>query len=94
MTPVLVTMVGAVAAAIWAVAVWRVIQVVQAVPRGQRTSLFFPGWPWDIDKAVARYGAQVEAPLRAFQRVFLLFMILVFGVMVVAIFAIAATTPR
>ena len=83
-----------VGAALWAVAVWRAIAFVQAIPAGQKFSAFFPGWPWNVEKAVARYGPQVEAPLRAFQRTFFLFFILVFVVVSVAIFGIAATSPR
>ncbi len=69
----LLTIVFLAAAAVWAFAVWQAVRVVQAVRPGQRASLFFPGWPWNVDKAVARYGPQVGAPLRAFQRTFFLF---------------------
>jgi len=80
--------------ALWAVAVWRAIRFLQAVPQGRRFGAVFPGWPWNVEKAVARYGPQVEAPLRAFQRTFLLFFILVFVVAIAAIFLAAASTPR
>jgi hypothetical protein len=89
----LIATIFAVAAAVWVYAVWQVIQVVQVVKPGQRLSLFFPGWPWDIEKAVARYGPQVEAPLRAFQRTFLVFFGIVIVVAAVAIFFTAGSNP-
>jgi hypothetical protein len=90
--PTLAIIAFALAAAVWIYAVWQVFQVVRVVKPGQRFSLFFPGWPWNVDKAVARYGPQVAAPLRAFQRTFFLFFGLVILVAAVAIFA-AAPNP-
>ncbi|MBX3531090.1 MAG: hypothetical protein KF849_10815 [Rhizobiaceae bacterium] len=84
-------LVFAAAVAVWAFAVWQVFQVVRVVKSGQRFSLFFPGWPWNVEKAVARYGPQIEAPLRAFQRTFLLFFGLVFMVAAAAIFLAAGS---
>jgi hypothetical protein len=89
----LLTLVFPLAAAVWFFAVWQVIRVVQVVKPGERFSLFFPGWPWNVEKAVARYGPQVEAPLRAFQRTFMLFFGLVILVAAVAIFFAAPPTP-
>jgi hypothetical protein len=82
------TVVFIVAACVWIYAVVLAARVVQAVRPGERLSLFFPGWPWNVEKAVARYGPQVAAPLRAFQGAFMMFFGLVILVAAVAIFAV------
>jgi hypothetical protein len=83
------TLVFVAAACIWVYAVVLAVRVVQAVRPGERLSLFFPGWPWNVEKAVARYGPQVAAPLRAFQRAFVMFFGLVILVAAVAVFVAA-----
>ncbi len=66
--------------AVWFYAVWNALQFVLAVPQGKRLSAVFPRWPWNVSRAVERFGPAVERPLRRFQLGFALFFVCIIAV--------------
>jgi hypothetical protein len=77
LVPILVGVAGLLVVVAWIVAIMSAIQIVSLAPKGEKIRTYGQlGW-WQFDKIRATIGPAADQPIRAYQRAFIVFIVIV-----------------